>query len=66
MPTRYGRLAAIRFWARTIREAAMSSMALVIFLVDCTLRIRRRRTRSWPPAIDQSTFPRVEALQERA
>ena len=57
MPSRYGRFAAIRAWARTIREAAMSSIALVIFLVDCTLRIRRRRMRSWPPAMDQSTFP---------
>ena len=47
----------MRAWARTIRDAAISSMALVIFLVDCTLRIRRRRTRSWPPAMDQSTFP---------
>ena len=35
----------------------MSSIALVIFLVDCTLRIRRRRMRSWPPAMGQSTFP---------
>ena len=35
----------------------MSSIALVIFLVDCTLRIRRRRMRSWPPAMRQSTFP---------
>ena len=49
--------AAMRAWARTIREAAMSSIALVIFLVDCTLRMRRRRMRSWPPAMDQSTFP---------
>ncbi len=57
MPSRYGRLAAMRAWARTIREAAMSSIALVIFLVDCTLRIRRRRMRSWPPAMNQSTFP---------
>ena len=57
MPSRKGRLAAMRAWARTIREAAMSSIALVIFLVDCTLRIRRRRMRSWPPAMDQSTFP---------
>ncbi len=57
MPSRKGRFAAIRFWARTIRDAAMSSIALVIFLVDCTLRIRRRRTRSWPPAMRQSTFP---------
>ena len=57
IPSRKGRLAAIRFWARTIREAAMSSIALVIFLVDCTLRMRRRRMRSWPPAMGQSTFP---------
>src|SRR5680860_1085679 len=26
-------------------------MARVIFFVDCTLRMRRRRIRSWPPAI---------------
>ena len=56
-PRGKGRLAAIRFWARTIRDAAMSSIALVIFLVDCTLRIRRRSMRSWPPAMRQSTFP---------
>ena len=29
----------------------MSSIARVIFLVDWTERIRRRRIRSWPPAI---------------
>src|SRR5919197_357561 len=34
-----------------MRLAAMSSMARVIFLVDCTLRMRRRRIRSWPPAM---------------
>src|SRR5580700_9221751 len=35
-------------WARTILEAAMSSMARVIFWVDWTLRMRRRRILSWP------------------
>ena len=35
----------------------MSSIALVIFLVDWTLRIRRRSTRSCPPAIAQLTVP---------
>jgi hypothetical protein len=38
----YGLEAATRAWARAIREAAMSSIALVIFLVDCTERMRRR------------------------
>ena len=52
-----GAVGVIRFWARTICEAAISSIALVIFFVDWTLRMRRRRTRSWPPAIGQSTFP---------
>src|SRR6185503_5965006 len=33
-----------------MRLAAMSSIALVIFLVDCTDLMRRRRTRSAPPA----------------
>src|SRR6266511_1807472 len=33
-----------------MRLAAMSSIARVIFLVDCTLRMRLRRIRSWPPA----------------
>src|SRR6185503_16413360 len=45
----YGRAAFIRACALTMREAAMSSIALVIFLVDWTERIRRRRTRSWAP-----------------
>src|ERR1700722_1994819 len=35
-------------WGRTILEAAMSSMARVIFWVDWTLRMRRRRILSWP------------------
>ena len=38
----YGRAAFIRFCALTMRDAAMSSIALVIFLVDWTERIRRR------------------------
>ncbi len=46
MPSWYGLEAAIRPWARTICEAAMSSIALVIFLVDWMLLIRRRRMRS--------------------
>src|SRR3954451_920087 len=32
-----------------MRDAAMSSIALVIFLVDCTDLIRRRKTRCWAP-----------------
>ena len=36
--------------AFTTRVAAMSSMALVIF-VDCTLPIRRRSSRSFAPGI---------------
>ena len=47
----------MRPWARTICDAAISSIALVIFCVDLMLLIRRRRMRSWPPAIGQSTFP---------
>ncbi len=41
----------MRPWARDMREAAMSSMARVIFFVDSTLRILVRRIRSCPPAI---------------
>ena len=36
----------MRLWARTIWEAAMSSIALVIFFVDWMLLIRRSRMRS--------------------
>ena len=36
------RLAVTRCCALTMREAAMSSIARVIFLVDCTDRMRRR------------------------
>jgi hypothetical protein len=32
-----------------MRDAAMSSIARVIFFVDCTDRMRRRKTRSWAP-----------------
>src|SRR4249919_1254535 len=32
-----------------MRDAAMSSIARVIFIVDWTERIRRRTTRSWAP-----------------
>src|SRR5918998_4155307 len=42
----YGRDASTRAWARAIREVAMSSIALVIFFVDWTERIRRRRSLS--------------------
>jgi len=42
----YGTAASTRACARTMRLAAMSSMARVIFLVDCTLRMRLRRMRS--------------------
>src|SRR5438477_11931745 len=41
----------------------MSSMARVIFLVDCTLRIRRRSTRSLPPATSGS--PLLARLRAR-
>jgi hypothetical protein len=34
-----------------MRDAAISSMARVIFFVDWTLRMRLRRIRSWPLAI---------------
>ena len=47
----YGRAAATRCCALTMRDAAISSMARVIFLVDWTLRMRLRRIRSWPLAI---------------
>src|SRR3954447_3083320 len=45
----YGVDAATRCCALTMRDAAMSSIALVIFLVDCTDLIRRRKTRCWAP-----------------
>ena len=54
----------MRPWARTIWEAAMSSIAFVIFCVDLMLRILRRRTRPCPPAT--SVVPAgVERLGER-
>ena len=40
----------MRCWARTIRDAAISSMARVVFMVDWMLLIRRLRMRSWLPA----------------
>jgi hypothetical protein len=46
MPFAYGTAAWTRACALTIRLAAMSSIARVIFFVDCTVRIRRRRMRS--------------------
>jgi hypothetical protein len=42
----YGRASITRCCAFTIRDAAMSSIARVIFIVDWTERIRRRTTRS--------------------
>src|SRR5579884_2606301 len=54
----------MRCWARTICEAAMSSMARVIFCVAWTLLMRRRSTRSWPLAMG-SVLPCVEARLER-
>ena len=45
----YGRASITRCWAFTIRDAAMSSIARVIFIVDWTERIRRRTTRSCAP-----------------
>src|SRR4051794_7030629 len=50
----YGRAAATRDCALTMREAAMSSIALVIFLVLWTDRILVLRMRSWPPATCRS------------
>jgi hypothetical protein len=41
----YGLAASTRARAFAIREVAMSSIALVIFLMDCVERIRRRSTR---------------------
>src|SRR5687767_4675565 len=62
----YGRAAATRAWALTIRLAAMSSIAFVIFFVLCTDLIRRRRMRSAPPAMDllRCRFRRDEPLLE--
>src|SRR5437868_2510071 len=54
----YGRAAATRCCAFWMREAAMSSIARVIFLVDSTLRIRRRSARSCPPAISAPSLRR--------
>ncbi len=42
----YGTAACTRCWALTIREAAISSMARVIFFVAWTVRIRPLRIRS--------------------
>ena len=44
-------IAATRCWALTMRLAAMSSIAFVIFFVLWTDLIRRRSTRSVPPAM---------------
>ena len=41
----YGRDSCTRARAFTIREVAISSMARVIFLMDCVERMRLRRTR---------------------
>src|SRR3954471_13785309 len=49
-----------------MREAAMSSMARVIFLVDSMLLILRRSTRSCPPAMALRRFAGGEALLEVA
>src|SRR4051794_51459 len=49
MASAYGRAAPIRCCAFTIRDAAMSSIARVIFFVDCTDRMRRRYRRSLAP-----------------
>ena len=55
-----------RACALTIRLAAMSSIARVIFFVDWTLRIRRRRIRSWPPAMVNSLHSVFSVLSESA
>ncbi len=47
----YGWAACTRPCARTMRLAAISSCARVIFCVDWIVLILRRRSRSWPPAI---------------
>src|SRR3954471_11224161 len=44
----YGLDAATRCWALEIRDAATSSIARVIFLVDCTDWMRRRYSRRLP------------------
>ena len=46
MWSEYGIAECTPCWARTMRLAAMSSIARVIFFVDWTLRIRRLRIRS--------------------
>src|SRR3954453_1783861 len=48
-----------RCCALTIRDAAISSMARVIFFVAWTVRIRPRRILSWPPAITNSLLWRA-------
>src|SRR5207247_8393032 len=48
----YGRAASTRCWALRMREVAISSMARVIFMVDCTERIRRRTSRSFAPTVN--------------
>jgi hypothetical protein len=45
----YGLDASTRSCALRIRDEAISSIARVIFFVDCTDRIRRRTTRSFAP-----------------
>src|SRR5579863_3449690 len=57
----------MRAWDREICEAAMSSMALVIFRVARTDLMRWRRMRSCPPAMDlvASSVARGEGVGER-
>src|SRR5258706_8736538 len=64
MRAAYGTAAATRACAFTIRLAAISSIARVIFFVDCTDRMRRRRMRSWPPAMLRLLL-RLEGLGRR-
>src|SRR5579875_2485872 len=64
----------MRFCARTIWDAAISSKARVIFLVASTVRIRLRRIRTTPPATLRPPgapggslgAPGVEAVEELA
>ena len=62
----YGAEDRARCWAFMTRVAAMSSIALVIFLVFWTLVMRRRRTRSLPPAMTNSHCSRHARLKHYA
>ena len=58
----YGRDAATRSWALAMRLVATSSIALVIFLVERTVRICRRSSCTCPAMPSLLLRPALDAL----